>query len=181
MQTFLPYVSFFQSARALDNARLKKQRLEVLQILRALEDPDAGYQFHPAVMMWHGYEYALCTYGLACCHVWRIERGFDCNLYGEFQQYSEGSWIKPGWLGDKDFHRSHRSRLMEKKPDFYYWPKNPENMPYLWPVNKSNLSMRHDYSYDLSVSKADLYRLDTDERVLPNWIHLDNHGIVRYF
>ena len=36
MQTFLPYPSFEQSARVLDNRRLGKQRVECLQILQAL-------------------------------------------------------------------------------------------------------------------------------------------------
>lgn len=41
MQTFLPYKSFEQSAACLDNKRLGKQRVEVLQILKALPDvPD---------------------------------------------------------------------------------------------------------------------------------------------
>ena len=36
MQTFLPFADFRKSAAALDNARLGKQRVECLQILRAL-------------------------------------------------------------------------------------------------------------------------------------------------
>ncbi len=37
MQTFLPYPDFARSAAVLDPARLGKQRVETLQILRALE------------------------------------------------------------------------------------------------------------------------------------------------
>ena len=36
MQTFLPYPSFYFSAKSLDNKRLGKQRVEVLQILKTL-------------------------------------------------------------------------------------------------------------------------------------------------
>ena len=36
MQTFLPYSNYPASARVLDNKRLGKQRVEVLQILKAL-------------------------------------------------------------------------------------------------------------------------------------------------
>lgn len=49
MQTFLPFPSFIESARVLDNKRLCKQRVECLQILKALHDPSYGWQNHPAV------------------------------------------------------------------------------------------------------------------------------------
>jgi hypothetical protein len=35
VQTFLPYADFAESARVLDRARLGKQRVEALQVLRA--------------------------------------------------------------------------------------------------------------------------------------------------
>ena len=38
MQTFLPYPDFAKSAMCLDNKRLGKQRIECLQILKALND-----------------------------------------------------------------------------------------------------------------------------------------------
>ena len=40
MQTFLPVADFADSARLLDSPRLGKQRVETLQILRAIELPD---------------------------------------------------------------------------------------------------------------------------------------------
>ena len=40
MQTFLPVADFEESARLLDSPRLGKQRVETLQILRAIELPD---------------------------------------------------------------------------------------------------------------------------------------------
>ena len=39
MQTFTPYSDFQASARALDNKRLGKQRVEVIQIVRAITVP----------------------------------------------------------------------------------------------------------------------------------------------
>ncbi|GAA3827626.1 pyrimidine dimer DNA glycosylase/endonuclease V [Nocardioides panacisoli] len=41
MQTFLPYADFARSARSLDPKRLGKQRVEALQVVRALTT--AGY------------------------------------------------------------------------------------------------------------------------------------------
>ena len=49
MQTFLPYPDFVASARCLDRRRLGKQRVEVLQLLRALLVPGSGWANHPAV------------------------------------------------------------------------------------------------------------------------------------
>jgi len=59
VQTFLPYADFGESARALDTRRLGKQRVETLQIVRALTRPGNGWRHHPAVRMWRGYEEAL--------------------------------------------------------------------------------------------------------------------------
>src|SRR3712207_9547123 len=54
MQTFLPVADFTETARLLDNPRLGKQRVECLQVLRALELPDYGWANHPVVTMWRG-------------------------------------------------------------------------------------------------------------------------------
>src|SRR5215210_4461763 len=75
MQTFVPYSDFESSARALDTKRLGKQRVEVIQIVRALTVPGYAWSAHPAVLMWKGYEEALGRYGLTACDVW-TERGF---------------------------------------------------------------------------------------------------------
>src|SRR3954469_7896888 len=52
MQTFLPVADFEESARLLDSPRLGKQRVETLQVLRALELPDYGWANHPVATMW---------------------------------------------------------------------------------------------------------------------------------
>ena len=67
MQTFLPFADFAETARVLDGRRLGKQRVETLQILRALRVPGYGWRHHPAVGMWAGYEEALARYGLQMC------------------------------------------------------------------------------------------------------------------
>ena len=52
MQTFLPYPSFEESSVVLDSPRLGKQRVETLQILRAVLLPSYGWQRHPVTQMW---------------------------------------------------------------------------------------------------------------------------------
>ena len=81
MQTFLPFADFGASARVLDTRRLGKQRVEALQVLRAITRPDYGWRHHPAVKMWRGFEEALGAYAMAICEEW-CRRGHSdtCEL-----------------------------------------------------------------------------------------------------
>jgi hypothetical protein len=150
MQTFLPVADFADSARLLDSPRLGKQRVETLQILRAIELPDYGWANHPAVLMWRGRTPALVAYGLAMARIWR-ERGFadsTASQIGEFapevvdrsQDELAAAGLLPSWLGDEDLHRSHRSNLIAKDPAFYRerfadrFGAEPDDLPYVWPA-----------------------------------------------
>jgi hypothetical protein len=74
MQTFLPYESYAASAEVLDNKRLGKQRVEVLQLLKALAGESKGWVNHPAAKMWRGREFWLSIYGICVCDEW-LSRG----------------------------------------------------------------------------------------------------------
>jgi pyrimidine dimer DNA glycosylase len=145
MQTFLPVADFEESARLLDNPRLGKQRVECLQVLRALELPDYGWANHPVVTMWRGYTAGLVVYSLAMVRVWR-ERGFADTtetLISEFapdaasmtQADAAAAGLLPSWVGDEALHLSHRSNLLAKDPGFYRsrFPGDPDDLPYKWP------------------------------------------------
>jgi Pyrimidine dimer DNA glycosylase len=149
VQTFLPYADFERSARALDPKRLGKQRVETIQVVRALTVPGYGWANHPAALMWKGFEEALGRYGIVCCDVW-TELGFgdtcaatigrDLRAAGVEQIRSQdelaAAGLLPPWLGDEALHRSHRSALVRKDPDHYrpLFPDDPDDLPYLWPV-----------------------------------------------
>jgi len=63
MQTFLPYEDFQKSAQVLDYRRLGKQRVEGMQIIKAIENPKPqGWKKHPIVKMWTPYVPALKQY-----------------------------------------------------------------------------------------------------------------------
>lgn len=145
MQTFLPVADFTESARLLDNPRLGKQRVECLQVLRALELPDYGWANHPVVTMWRGRTAGLVVYSLAMVRVWR-ERGFADTterLISEFapdaatmtQDEAAAAGLLPSWVGDEEVHLSHRSNLLAKDPEFYRsrFPHDPDDLPYKWP------------------------------------------------
>ncbi|MFE9248955.1 MSMEG_6728 family protein [Streptomyces sp. NPDC007088] len=149
MQTFLPYPDFVRSAQSLDARRLGKQRVEALQVLRGLTVPGHGWRRHPAVRMWTGYEEALVRYGLDVCAEWtRTGRADTCaaSLRADLRAARGISRVRtqdvlaragelPPWLGDEEFHLSHRSALVRKAPDFYLprFPGAPEDLPYVWP------------------------------------------------
>ena len=124
VQTFLPFADFSRSAASLDQARLGKQRVETLQILRALVIPEYGWQSHPAVRMWMGHVPALTLYGLAMVDEWVNRGGADSTRSNilefapEVEEHRSNVPMSP-WLGDAALHRSHRSRLIAKAPDFY--------------------------------------------------------------
>ncbi|CAA9425849.1 MAG: hypothetical protein AVDCRST_MAG35-2233, partial [uncultured Quadrisphaera sp.] len=145
MQTFLPYASFQRSAEVLDQARLGKQRVEVLQVLRALELPDYGWANHPAVVMWRGRTPALVAYGLACVRAWTARGHADSTaaLITEFAPDAAGldqealgrAGLLPSWVGNGALHLSHRSALVRKDPARYrgVFGDVPDDLPYLWP------------------------------------------------
>jgi hypothetical protein len=152
MQTFLPYADFAASARALDDRRLGKQRVEALQVVRALTVPGYGWRHHPAVLMWRGFEEALGRYAFTMCEVWR-ERGFadtcaatigtdlrqaDVTSVRTQPELADADGL-PAWLGDPAFHRSHQSALVRKDPEHYgpLFPGVPPDLDYVWPVRRT--------------------------------------------
>lgn len=136
MQTFLPYPDFAASAKALDNKRLGKQRVETLQLLKSLTLPDYGWKNHPASKMWRGYEQSLVDYGRAVCIEW-IRRGYKDTCLEKISEFAEARVVTPmpTWLTD-ELCRSHQSNLVRKDPDHYrpLFPQVPDNLPYVWPV-----------------------------------------------
>lgn len=139
MQTFLPYPSFSESARCLDRQRLGKQRVEVIQLLRALLVPGSGWANHPAAKMWRGYEASLALYGLMICSEW-IDRGYEDSCMQKIAIVSANHLVEnvtdPPWLGDPAFHAAHRSNLLRKNPEWYgqFGWLEPNDLPYVWPV-----------------------------------------------
>jgi len=149
VQTFLPYADFERSAAVLDGPRLGKQRVETLQVLRALELPEYGWGNHPVVRMWRGFTPALVVYGLACVDEW-LRRGHADStrpMIAEFAPGADRGSLErlgqlPPWLGDDRLHESHRAALVRKDPAFYrpifgdldepaeyWWPGGPDARP----------------------------------------------------
>lgn len=154
MQTFLPVPDFGESARLLDYRRLGKQRLECSQMIKALE-AGGGWSSHPAVHMWTGYVPALKLYMDAMVVEWK-RRGYknsypmnypevihDPEAIGDASLLeSIGGMPMPPWLGDEEFHSSHRRALLLKNDyyDQFDWPEMSDQnwsadlaQTYWWP------------------------------------------------
>lgn len=141
MQTFLPYANFTRSAKSLDRTRLGKQRVENLQIIKALNDPSYGWQNHPAVKMWRGRRGALLMYQEAICNEW-TGRGYKDTCLEKSKalvtDIPVSEWSAPAWLGNFDLHQSHRSNLLRKDGEHYgkiFEANLSSDLPYVWPVD----------------------------------------------
>jgi hypothetical protein len=151
VQTFLPYPGFEASAEVLDDRRLGKQRVEVLQVLRALTREQYGWKNHPAVRMWTGYEEALAAYGFAICQEWSrrghadtcavkigtevADAGVGVGVVRSQKELARDGAL-PRWLGDERVHRSHRLSLLHKDPDHYaplFEGEADDGSGYVWP------------------------------------------------
>jgi hypothetical protein len=88
--------------------------------------------------MWRGYEPALVDYLMAGVEE-LFRRGRDYSgrpWFNELESRSvPGRLAMPPWLGDPDFHASHRSNLLRKDPVWYgkFGWIEPDNLEYVWP------------------------------------------------
>lgn len=151
MQTFLPEADFAESAKRLDRKRLMKQRIENLQVLKSLAGlyASGAWKNHPAVKMWAGHEDWLMLYNEAILKEVFL-RGYKDNTHVQFDDIFETHFLgmeseKPWWLGDFNLHYTHKGRLFEKDPEFYYFYSEYadykemgytccERCNYYWPV-----------------------------------------------
>ena len=141
MQTFLAYADYKQSAKVLDMKRLGKQRVEVLQLLNSITAIDRGlsikgWKNHPCRKMWQNHKNSLIEYGLAICDEWK-SRGYKDTCWEKIHchyDYTKSN-DKPSFIGNEEFHLSHKSMLKQKKPEHYnvIWPDVPSNIEYVWP------------------------------------------------
>ena len=141
MQTFLPYPDYTESAKVLDDKRLGKQRVEVIQIIDVLflVTPEARYRNHPVMDMWRNHEPQLCEYGITICEEWKA-RGYQDKCQAKIEWHLENATSgdftleKPKWFGDMELHLSHQSNLLRKNPDHYeQFFDVPNDLPYFWP------------------------------------------------
>ncbi len=135
MQTFLPYFDFEKTFKCLDFRRLNKQRIEARQIYNIItnQTTSSAWRHHPAVLEWQSYENSLALYHNLCIEEW-IKRGYNNNM--KLIEMDEKNIIHPWWLGNEEFHKSHRQTLLFKNYEYYSqfgWKESPK-YEYWWPT-----------------------------------------------
>lgn len=105
--------------------------MEAYQILRTLSGMSRGWQRHPAVRMWKGYDLALSAYMNEMILEW-ARRGYRNTM---LLVALPENYPTPPWLGDRAFHEAHQSNLLRKDHDYYrrFWPGLRDDLPYIWP------------------------------------------------
>jgi len=139
MQTFIVTKEMDRNAEILDRSRLGKQRVEAIQIARTLLGLSNGWENHPAVKMWRGYEsFLVKIYLKSIMNEW-IKRGYNNDKCGKhylqlLECIKSSEPIVPNWFSE-DFFRSHQSNLLRKNKDHYskYFSDVPDNLEYIWP------------------------------------------------
>lgn len=131
MQVFLPFPDFQESVRCLDPSRLGNQIYrEALTLIRG------GWPNHPVSKMWANHKRALAKYALyGLEELTRRGRHYPHHIQTFTDYYNEFEDTGlPDFVGDEDFHASHRSNLLRK--DFEYYSQfgwtEPVDLPYVW-------------------------------------------------
>jgi hypothetical protein len=127
MQTFLPFESFKLSISVLDYRRLGKQRVEAMQIINSLLDPEYGYKHHPIKLLWRNHIDALKLYHNMCLSEWE-SRGYVNNMnYYDLPNEVIIPKFSP------QLYQSHASNLLRK--DYAYYSQflhGSADMEYVW-------------------------------------------------
>lgn len=87
--------------------------------------------------MWEGYEESLKQYYNTMIREWKA-RGYNNSM--QLYYIDCKNLIQPEWLGNEEFHASHRSNLLRKDKQYYSQFKwiEPDDLEYVWPVRKEN-------------------------------------------
>lgn len=145
MQTFFPLPDIDKAVKTLDNKRLGKQRVETIQILNILlgYTNSTGWENHPAVKQWKGYEpYLVKIYLRKVMDEWK-KRGYKNNKCEQHwmnfilhEKIRGKNAVKPKWI-NLSFCKSHQSNLVRKNPEHYrkHFPYVPDNLEYIWGHN----------------------------------------------
>ena len=137
MQVFLPYPSFQQSVACLDKKRLGNQIWRECKTLL-----NGGWPNHPVAKMWADYKPALALYAIKGLS--KLNQRKDISIFSYNEHYSffepflfSKDILNPPFIGNSDFHLSHRLNLLWKDPEWYsqfFDEPIPTSKPdYYWP------------------------------------------------
>jgi hypothetical protein len=143
VQVFLPYPDFEKSIRTLNKKHLTKQLVECIQLLSIIVHNKKGYANHPVTKMWRNYARSLHKYAEICCRViaekyptYNLKKMQDRLNSAEFGGPVGDSVVEDPWfLGNLEFHDSHKSSLWHKNREEYHIFEQYNYIKcYAWPV-----------------------------------------------
>jgi len=112
--------------------RLGCQRKEANQVYNIIIKNQKVWSNHPAVTMWRGHTNCLALYYNTTLEEWE-RRGYHNIKLSRIPII--GPVIFPKWMGNYQFHLSHQSNLIRKKPEHYKQFFNVDgSLPYIWPT-----------------------------------------------
>jgi hypothetical protein len=148
MQTFLPYASFEETAKALDLARLTFVMRDSLTLMKSLarfyplnKRGESGFEGHTVGQFWKGHEISLAKYGLALAqnHLYRpanaskamtlTQRKLHMSMWQQMIEALEDRGFPedpPPLIGDEEFHSAFRAFLLYRDiqaETFKLWKK----------------------------------------------------------
>ena len=90
---------------------------------------------------------------MAICSEW-IDRGYKDTCLDKILAFEFPPSEAPKFLGYEPFHRSHKSNLLRKDPEYYgkHFLGVPQDIPYLWPREIGVIGTKH-YVYLPGVPK----------------------------
>ena len=133
MQVFLPYSDLQKSVSCLDPSRLGNQVYrECLTLIRG------NWPNHPVSKMWRDYKYALAKYAIYGLEELTKRGRHYPKWYDYFNNCLEiyPNNGLPSFIGNEQFHSTHRQALLYKKFDYYSqfnWTESPK-LEYVWPI-----------------------------------------------
>ncbi len=152
-----------ECAKALDNRRLGKQRVEAMQIINLLEsDKKKGFKHHPASLMWKDHINGLKYYCNCIIEEW-ISRGFKntMDLYdiSYLDDTSTNTNVKDNTPEKKDNTATNKKDNTEKKKDNTA-TNTTEKVTLPWWFTNKCLQMSHKCSLQRKDPKY--YKFDVD-------------------
>lgn len=155
LNTWLPYDNYAESADILTDRHIFMQLQDCTKLLYWLTEmplnrrtPSKAQLEHPCVIQWRGYVPSLYDYTLEIMMV-AYERSSLTNKQEQISEMAENINIldglvsnmkeeTPSWLGNEDYHLSHKSNLIRLSRSAYesIWPDVPDNLELIWPKGK---------------------------------------------
>lgn len=148
MITFLPWNSYRECAKSLDNARLRNQVFEAKIIYETIVresgcrefGKNSGVNSAPMFHMWRGWAPSLLRYTSEMIEECEARRLWIDPIWRSFVYLHIENAELPPFMGDERLHKSHRKALVFKKPEWYLpqFKMKGEEHQYFFPVRQKD-------------------------------------------